>query len=243
MNAYELLGQRADSELLARLPEDSSKIEPWLRAGRRPMFVDRTGAQLARELQDFAQRSRAVIGVVSATRQIPQPHEGPDYEVDVLFRADGAPARYRFRGGWDSYHWAVSSPDHHGWFQAVMRKAGETLTVLYDPADGTAAPFGMLEPFVALTLAELLTQAREDVVDRVHWLNSAVDLVSAMRGRSAGRYRQLVGPVMSPLVGPSDEQWPRELARRVRLNEDPWSPLQALAEALPDERFPVWATR
>jgi hypothetical protein len=70
----------------------------------------------------------------------------------------------------------------------------------------------------------------------------AVDLLEGMRKRNADRFREIVGPVLSPSAGQWMDRWTPELARRIRLDEDPETPLQALARALPDEREVIWAT-
>jgi hypothetical protein len=136
----------------------------------------------------------------------------------------------------------MSSPEHRGWFQAVMRVEGAALTMLHDPDAGTATPFGQMEPFIPLNLTELLALAALRPQARQRRFYEAVDLLQGMKQRDPGRFRELVGPVMSPLAGPSMDRWPLELARRIRLDEAPEGPLEALARALPDEREVIWAT-
>lgn len=242
MERYERLGWLASRKLSDKLPDASHPIEPWLREPRRLDLVDRAGHPLHPESLDFVRRAHVTVGVVVHTEEIPRQYEGPDFDVQVLFQAGDQPALYRFRGGYDDYHWAMSYPEHHAWFDAVMRVEGMPLTMLYDPDAGTATPFGQMEPFIPLNLTELLALVTLQPQARRRRLYEAVDLLLAMERRDAGRFRQLVGPVMSPLAGPSMERWTPELARRVRLDENPEAPLETLARELPDERLAFWAT-
>ncbi len=187
-------------------------------------------------------RARVTVGVVVHTEELPGNDEGPDFDVRVLFKAGDQPALYRFQGGYDANHWVLAYREHHGWFQAVMREEGMTLTMLYDPDAGTATPLGQMEPFIPLTLADLLGLVALQPQARRRRLYEAVDLLQGMQRRDAARFREVVGPVMSPLAGPSMERWTPELARRIRLDESPEGPLEALARALPDEREVFWAT-
>lgn len=241
MRRYERLGWLASRRLSGKLPADEQPLEPWLREPRRLDLVDRAGQPLHEDSLDYVRRARVTMGVVVHTKELPGGYEGPDFDIRVLFKAEEGPALYRFRGGYDSYHWSVSYPEHYRWFQAVMREEGAALTMLYDPGAGTATPFGQLEPFIPLNLADLLELAAARPQARQRRLYEAVDLLMSMKERAPGRFRELAGPVMSPLAGPSIDRWPQEVARRIRLDEDPEGPLQELARRLPDEREPIWA--
>jgi hypothetical protein len=242
MERYERLGWLAGRRLSGKLPDEAYPIEPWLREPRRLDLVDRTGQPLPGASLGFVRRARVTAGVVVHTEELPGDNEGPDFDVRVLFNDGERPALYRFRHGYDAYHWAASYPEHYAWFQAVMRVEGMPLTMLYDPDAGTATPLGQIEPFISLNLAELLALAALQPEARRRRLYEGVDLLEAMRKRDAARFREVVGPVLAPSAGPSVERWTRELARRIRLEESPEGPLAALARALPDERAVIWAT-
>lgn len=241
MDAY----QRLDSSSLRRLrypvPEPQPALEPWLRAPRRLDLVTRAGQPLYGDSLEYVRRARAAVGVVVHSKELPGDREGPDFDVRVLFDAAGEPALYRFQSGYDSYHWAMSSPEHASWFRAAMLVQGAQLSVLYDPDEGTALPFGQMEAFVPLTLAELLAQAAAEPAQRERWLYACVDLLQSMRVREPQRFFRIVGAVMMDSVGMEAERWPREIARRVRLDEAPEEPLAELAAKLSDVREPVWA--
>ncbi len=241
MNRYERLGWLAGRRWRGKLPGASHPIEPWLREPRRLDLVDRNGQALPEESLAFVRRARVTTGVVVHAAERPD-YEGPDFDIRIFFKDGDRPALYRFQSGYDTHHWAMGCPEHYAWFQAVMRVEGMPLTMLYDPDAGTATPFGQLEPFVPLSLAELLALIALQPPARKRRLYETVDLLLAMKKRNAARFREIVGPVMAPSAGPSAERWAPELARRVRLDESPEAPLVALARALPDERAPFWAT-
>jgi hypothetical protein len=241
MDRYERLGWLAGRRWRGKLPDPAHPIEPWLREPRRLDLVDREGRPLHQESLDFVRRARATVGVVVHTEERPD-YEGPDFDVRIVFEAGGRLARCRFRAGYDTHHWRMGAPEHYAWFQAVMRVEGMPLTMLYDPDAGTATPFGQMEPFAALNLADLLALITLQPAARKRRLYETVDLLIAMQKRNAARFREVVGPVLAPSAGPSMDRWTQELARRVRLDESPEEPLTALARALPDERAPFWAT-
>jgi hypothetical protein len=241
MERYERLGWLAALRFGGKLPDGAHPIEPWLREPRRLNLVDQQGRPLSNDTIDFVRRARATVGVVVSAEEKPA-HEGSDFDLRVLFNDGARPALYRFQSGYDTQHWWISSREHYVWFHAVLREKGMPLTMLYDPDAGTATPFGQLEPFLPLSVADLLGLVALQPAARKRRLYEAVDVLIAVKKKAPARFRELAGPVMKPLVGPSIDRWTSELARRIRLDESPEEPLEALARAMPDERAAIWAT-
>lgn len=241
MERYKRLGWLAALRLRGKLPDKAHPIEPWLREPRRLNLVDREGRPFSDKIIDFVRRARATVGVVVYAEEKPD-HEGPDFDLRVLFDDGARPALYCFQSGYDTHHWRISSREHYGWFHAVLREKGMPLTMLSDPDAGTAVPFGQLEPFLPLSVADLLGLITLQPAARKRRLFETVDVLIEIQKRDPTRFRKLAGPVMEPLVGPSVDRWTSELARRIRIDKDPETPLEALARAMPDERAPIWAT-
>jgi hypothetical protein len=98
-------------------------------------------------LADLA-RHRAVKGWVAFVEVDRSDPEGPDFRIRGAYEdAAGSVARWRLSVGYDAYHWAVGSPEHHDWFMRTMR-AGSPLTLLVSPDGKRVVPFGQCEAFV-----------------------------------------------------------------------------------------------
>lgn len=72
--------------------------------------------------------------------------EGPDYHIEVAWEAPDLRVE-NVVIGYDAYHWAVGSPEHHTWFHRRI-VPGEAVTVLFAPRGKDWTFYGQLEPFI-----------------------------------------------------------------------------------------------
>lgn len=185
-------------------------------------------------------------GVVLRSKRI-EDREGPDFDVTVAFPLpappgdDGPPlAALRWRGGWDAYHWAMGSPEHHAWFHDTMARVGAPVTLLVEGEEVVVA--GMLEAFEPVDLATILARADDSPEPaRSEWLTVGIDLLIRVANREPDRLAAALGPLARSFSdSPDPADWPRALAGRLRRGQ-PVAPLLArMAPLLPDVTVPVW---
>lgn len=143
------MSRKADlAQALAVRPASLPEVEPELRQvpPRSIATFDRQGAPLHERplaaIRDFS----AVKGWVVSVEEVPD-YEGPDFHVRVAWEARGEARVEKLVVGYDTYHWAVGSPEHHEWFFRRIR-AGQPVTVLLAPRGKEWRLYGQLEAFV-----------------------------------------------------------------------------------------------
>jgi hypothetical protein len=136
--------------ILRFMPKNLGTVEPELQAApiRTEQWFSRNGSE-----QRWAERElngwHAHRGWVCQCVEVPD-YEGPDYHIVVAWIYDNRTYQKYFKIGYDTYHWAVSTPQHYGWFHDIM-KCGNPLTLLINPDDHSEAHiFGQFEAFVKI---------------------------------------------------------------------------------------------
>lgn len=136
------------AEALAQRPAVLPEVEPELRASppRTLALFTRTGEPIHERAVEVTGTYRAVKGWVVSMEKT-HDYEGPDHHIRLAWEQDGEIRIEKVVIGYDSYHWAVSYPEHFAWFERTMQP-GQPVTILLAPAGRDWSIYGQLEAFI-----------------------------------------------------------------------------------------------